>query len=149
MKRDQTVPADRLEAAARNVAPHLVPIFQAISSGCEVVFCGQEAGPFALPAGRPLIAIVGDDTTKALGPSGFHAESIGDLVRSATHGMIISGAAEPQLYSLAAMAAHMPGGAVVVLIETRLEAEIAWIELLQRAAPGVPLIVSTVGGGTA
>lgn len=140
--------AERLAAAAREVAPYYAPIFKAAQSGCNVIFCGQSAGRFDLPRGRPLLALIGDDTTRALGPPGFHGKSLKRLVRSAGSGLIISGAPYLHLYALAATAASISSSAVVI-VETRIEEELAWIELFQRTAPGCPLIVSTVEGGTA
>lgn len=136
-------------SADQRVAPHLRPILSAVREfGSGLLLCGQGAGPFAVPRRRPLICIVGDDTDRALGPAGFHRGSLRRLIRSADRGMLISSAPELQLYEAAALAAYLTGGTIIV-VETRLEQEIPWLEFMQRASPGLPLIVSTVKGGTA
>jgi hypothetical protein len=138
---------EHLAAAERASPPHMVPIFEAVRVGCQLLLCPQKSGPFELPRRREraLIAIVGDDVDQAFGPAGFHVNSMKRLLRAASHGMIISSSAEVKLYAVAALAARLTGR-ISVVVETRPEQEIAWHALFQATAPRVPLIVSTVGG---
>jgi hypothetical protein len=60
---------------------------------------------------------------------------------------VVAGAPDPDVY--AAVTAGAVSGLYVMIVETRPEHEIQWVSLIQKLAPGRPLILTTVRGGTA
>ncbi|VWX52971.1 hypothetical protein [Novosphingobium sp. 9U] len=146
-------PATRadLDHAMVNAAPHLRPIVKAVRDhGVDMLFAGQGAGAFRVPAGttRPVIFMVGDDFDKALGPEGFHMPSIRRAIRSSHSFAIISSGPQADAYTAMALAAAATRQNTVI-VETRPEQEIAWLALVQKLAPGRFIWLATVEGGHA
>jgi hypothetical protein len=149
----QHAPATRagLTAALTCAPPHLHPIIEAVRDGhVGMMFVGQAADPFRLPnePGRPAIVIIGDDFDRAVGPSGFHLPSIRRAIRACTAFAVISCEPLPHVYGVSAITATL-SRRNVMLIETRPEQELAWLELIQKLAPGRPITLATVEGGHA
>ena len=94
-------------------------------------------------ARRPFIALIGDDTDRALGPDFFDISSLDQLFAVVEAAALISGAARADVYdtigSLAALYSLN-----VLIVETRSEQEIAWTKALQRVNPHLPTIICTV-----
>lgn len=126
----------------------LKPIVRAIRDhGVRMMFVPQEAGPFRLPKGgdRAAITIIGDDMHQAHGPNGFHLPSVRRAIRSANWFAVVSSAPPQKVYEAAAALCATTRGNVF-MVETRLEQEIQWVQLIQKLAPGRPLCLATVEG---
>lgn len=94
---------------------------------------------------RGFVALIGDDTTCSMGPDHFdRAERVvmRQLLNKCSHVAIISSAVVPRLYDcMARLAGQVPTGALI--IETRPEHEVQWVERIYRLSPDMPLMVST------
>lgn len=139
-----TVPRARLDWAIETGTDHLKPIWHAVRDfGCGYLLVTQNAGPFAVPPPeRPAIITFGDDTDVALGPAAFHRRSLRRLL------VLVACAAIPEAYASAAGVAAFERRHTVI-IETRPEHEIPWLDLVLRIRPGGRLLVCSVRGGTA
>lgn len=143
------VPRANLTAAMQQGAQHLRPILEAVRDhGVAFMAIPQSRKPFGHIENRPVIAIIGDDTDIALGPSHFHAASLQRLIKSARAVSVISSDTNAPAYGMAPAAALVMG-ATVLLIETRIEQEDAWLECVRAAAPTMPILLCTVAGGRA
>jgi hypothetical protein len=149
-----TVTRDRLsEIIGTNInAPHMTPVLEAVRdfdvSGMWVPQ-GKNSLDDALDAARnAAIVLVGDDTDRAVGPAGFDQPSMRRLFQRAEHVAVISSAPPEHVYAgmatLAALARQF-----VVIVETRPEQEIAWVEFIQAANPQLPILLVTVEAGHA
>lgn len=129
----------------------MVPILEAARDlGIAVFLLGQDRRPFPARVRqvKPLVAVIGDDIDKALGPAGFHRVALRKLINAADNAIILSAAPDPAIYATATAVAGITRRSVV-LIETRPEQEIPWGEFIQKAAPSLPLLIVGVEGGTA
>ena len=111
----------------------------------------QHVGPFRIPRKarlKPTITTIGDDIFEALGPGAFHLPSVRRVLRAATAVAVVSGPPELEVYrSIAVHAALRRQHAVI--FETRITQEIPWLEFIRKTAPKLPILLSTVEGGTA
>lgn len=115
-----------------------------------LLIVSQGSGPFAVPAKpkrRAAVVMVGDDMVLSMGPEGFHQPSIRRTIQACRAFAVVSSAATTDVY--ANMTAFAVGGRNAMIVETRLEHEFQWVTLIQKLAPGRPLIISTVKGGRA
>lgn len=144
-----TANRERIDAAIAACADHLKPILIAVRDyGIAFGVVDQRAQPFELPDnGPPAVMVICDDMHASLGPTGFPKASLHRLIRACDAFAVISSEAVPCIYGAAAALAV--AGKRVMLIETRPEHEIPWTKLVQRLAPGRPLLISTVEGGRA
>ncbi len=124
---------------------HLRPILLAAADG--LIGFGrveQHRGPFRFPETRPVVLIVADDVEISVGPSGFDRKSLRRFLKSAGSAVVVSGAAEPLAYGAAVIAAIGLGrGALVV--ESREAHEPAWLDLIKKVRPDLPVLLSTPG----
>lgn len=124
-------------------ASHMKPVFQAMRDcSCGVMLLDQDRRPFARPPMPVFIAIVGDDTDKALGPAGFHTASVANLAHAVCEIAVISCEPLEGVYARSALLARC--GASSLIVETRLEQEANWTRFLGLIAPGKPLTIATV-----
>lgn len=144
-----------LNRAALNIAiahspPYLVPVLiTARDIGLDIFPIPQRPGPFTIAFSvRPPVSIIGDDTDRALGPSGFHRQSISHLFERCDSVFIIGCAPDPLLYAAAATTAAFLRRRIVI-IETRLAQEQSWITFVQTSNPNVHMVVGTATGGRA
>ena len=140
----------RLIALIEQSPAHLVPIWTVVRDH-GVIFALVEQGgrPFRLRVTTsPTIALIGDDQEAAHGPAGFHGPSLQAACKRALAAVIVAGAPMPQLYIAAAAVAVLKRRHVVI-VETRLEQEIPWIEFIRSACPNIRILVGTVKGGRA
>ncbi len=144
-----SVTRERLDRiiAANTEAPHLNIVFEAVRDyGVRLLTVVQIAVPFADALDdttRPFIAIVGDDTERSFGPGAFHRASLERVVRMADGAAVISSASPLEVYAgLAALAAFQRSN--VVIVETRPEQEIAWVNFIEETVPGLPILLATV-----
>lgn len=138
----------RLEELSRTGSAHLRPIYAAmVDPGIGFAMVTQNAGRFALDAGGPFVALIGDDTDRALGPAGFHRKSVRRLAAQAQSIAIIASAIEPSVYATAAAGAVF--GLNVLIVETRPEQEGAWMDLVKAAAPRASVLLVTPIAGNA
>ena len=144
------VPRARLTAGAARTSPHLKPICKAVADyGCRFAVVAQRSGRFRFPASEgPMITLIADDLDAALGPDGFHRKSLRRLIREAGCAVIVSSGPEERVYQTAAATAVVMRQPVV-LIETRIEQELPWLDFVQKTKPGLPTLVSTVKSGRA
>jgi hypothetical protein len=143
------LPSKQIDEAIRR-AKHLRPLLVAVRDhGCSLLVVTQHSGAFAPPPqyARRLITLLGDDLTQALGPSAFDRASVESALRAAEGVCIVACAPILEPYAGAAALAVM--GANSVLIETRPEHEISWVQFVQEAQPGIRTMLATVRGGTA
>jgi voltage-gated potassium channel Kch len=140
------------------VPEHLVPLKNAVLRGVRLILVKQSPEPFAITHGKPYIVLIGDDLTGARGPAAFHKRSLVRAHRRANGVVIVSSAALPEVYALAAQMATCIGAIprararklnCTLIIESAIVREPAWVELAKKYAPDVPLLLSTVKGGTA
>ncbi len=149
-----TVTRERIsEIIGKNMrAPHLNPVFEAVRDfGVSVLIAPQcrDSLDEALDEARDAsIVIIGDDTDRALGPDGFHKPSMRRLLQRATETAVISSAPPEHVYAAMSTLAAL-GRRFVVIVETRPEQEIAWVEFIQAANPNLPILLVTVEAGRA
>jgi hypothetical protein len=149
-----TISRERLsEIIGKNAnAPHMNPVLEAVRDfGVGVMWVpqGKYSVDDALNAARNAsIVLIGDDTDRALGPTGFDQSSMRRLFQRAEHVAVIASAPPEHVYAgmstLAALARCF-----VVIVETRLEQEIAWVEFAKEANPNPSILLATVEAGHA
>ncbi len=142
----------RLDYAMQHCAPHLYPVLLAVRDWpVGLLFVSQKSGRFSVPTDsgmrRAAVLLVGDDTTRSLGPNGFHTASLFAAIRNTDAFVIVAGAPSDEIY--AAGAAVAVGGKNAMIVETRPRHEADWTDLIGKLAPGRPILLSTVKGGTA
>jgi len=115
-----------------------------------MLFVRQSAEPFRLPRDpkRPAIIIIGDDFDRAVGPAGFHMPSVRRAIRACRSFVVVSSSPTTDSYEAVARVASVTR-TNAMLIETQIDQEIAWLSLIQKLAPGKPILLSTVEGGNA
>ena len=137
---------------------HLVPLHEAVLRGVRLLLVKQSPEPFPIARGRSHIVLIGDDLTGARGPAAYHEPSLVRAHRRANGIVIICSEARPEVYALAAQLAILVAAAptararscnCTIVVETAIAREAAWVALAKEHAPGVPLLLSTVKGGTA
>lgn len=137
-----------LEELARTGRAHLRPIYAAmLDPGIALLMVRQKIGRFGVEAPRGFVAIIGDDTDRALGPAGFHRKSVRRLAAQTCSIAIIASDIVPDVYETSAALAALGRGALI--IETRPEQEGAWMDLMKTAAPRTPILLCTPIAGTA
>jgi hypothetical protein len=139
-----------LSATIAAAPDHLRPLFHAVrDEGCDVAWIFQGAPATRLPkTGRPLIAVVGDDLDRALGPEGFHRPTLRRLVREASVASIVSSGPVVDAYERPATNAVLLRENVII-VETRPEQELAWANFVRDARPEMGLLLCSVAGGYA
>jgi hypothetical protein len=132
-----------------NAPPYYEPLYVALRDhNLDLYIIEQNAQTLDLPrAGRPVLALIGDDTGKTVGPTGFHRTSLRRLVGWADRALIATVAA-PRLYACAAAMATSFGVNVLV-IETPLPAAQDWADFLTEANPQIHLTLGLCAGGRA
>ncbi len=150
-----TARTERVDAAIAKCAakaPHLVPLLLAArDNGIGLMIMGQRGASFLdvlASATGPFIALIGDDTDRAVGPGHYHQDSLRRLASVIGGAMVVSSA--PPVDAYAAMTV-MPAvfGVNTVIVETRPEQEIPWVNALRSVQPDLPTILATVHGGHA
>lgn len=142
---------ERIDRHYDYAAPHLRPILTAVRDfDVGLIFVPQVAEKFRLPRNgvQPLVVLIGDDLDRAVGPEGFHMPSIRRAVRACCHFTVVTASPHPTVYG-AAITPTVIGRRHSMLIETRIEHEFAWVEVIQKLAPDKPLVISSVKGGHA
>jgi len=132
-------------------APHLRPVLEAVRDfRVRMLFVRQTAKPFRISRDptRPAIVMIGDDFDRAVGPDGFHLPSVRRAIRACSAFAVVSSAPPPDAYAAIAHTAAVTRRNTM-LIETRVDQEIAWVALIQKLAPGRFILLSTVKGGHA
>jgi hypothetical protein len=118
----------------------------------------QSSEPFAIVQSGPHIVLIGDDLIGARGPVAFNKRSLIRAHRRSNGVVIISAAARSDVYSSAAQLAIWVAGIpkararkfnTTIIVETAIAREAAWVDLAKKYAPGAPLLLLTVKGGTA
>jgi hypothetical protein len=125
-------------------APHLIPIATAIKDhDCALSIVFPYAGPFRLPADRPVILIIGDDHKICVGPSGFHQASLRRFVKTCRVAGIVSCAPPEQLYrTVVNDAVYLRRN--IAIIETQAQYEADWYACLTKIKPNLSLAVGLV-----
>jgi len=88
---------------------HLVPLYGALLQGVRLICVKQSSEPFVIATSRPHIVLIGDDLIAARGPVAFHKPSLIRVHRRANGVVVISSAALPEVYALAAQMATCIG----------------------------------------
>lgn len=139
------VPRRRLTAAINGSAgQHFRPIWLAVrDSGVAFCVVPQGGEAFDPPAGRPTIALIGDDMLVSRGPAAFHRPSLDRFVRRCRGAVIV--ACEPLRVAYASAAAVAAGLRLnVIIVETRPEHEADWKATLDGINPSLGYILCTV-----
>ena len=143
---------DALIASGVPKAPHLLPLFRAArDDGVGLMVVEQSGEPFldVLAAAKgPVVALIADDTDRAVGPGYFHQPSLRRLIAGIGGAAVISSAPPVEAYAAMACAAAMLR-VNMAIVETRIEQEIPWITAIHGIRPPLPMIVATVHGGRA
>lgn len=136
----QSATAAQLSQAIRAAPPHLRWIYRAVRDfGCSHVIVPQGAGAFQLaPGSAPIIAIIGDDFERSLGPDAFDQPSLIRLVARCSQAIIMAGFA-PEVYQSAASWAICDRESVII-VETRSAHELQWAAFLKKAHPDVSIL---------
>ena len=144
-----TVPRERLDFAVEH-GRHLAPIYKAARDhGCIVGIVPQGVGRFdPPPADRPAIIILGDDLYDALGPAAFHSQSLDRVLKDIRLAVVVACEPLPEIYATAASHAVLLRSNVVI-VETRPEQEIVWVNLIRSISPDAAFILGSVKGGEA
>jgi hypothetical protein len=142
----QSIPASMLRAAiegARQRARHLEPVLDAmLDCGIAPVLVSQHDKAFRLARdASPSVVIVGEDTDRGLGPTGFQQPSLRRLFLASGGASVISSAAPGDGCALS----------TVPVVRTRRHAAIvgtcvawrtSWIEAITKAVLGLALLIS-------
>lgn len=142
---------DGLTSALNFAPPYLWPIIESVRDhGVGMLFVGQTDKPFRAPkhSRQPTIFIMGDDFDAAIGPDRFHMPSLRRAMRACKSFAIVSSCPPPAVYASVALTAAV-SREDVMLIETRIEQEIAWLALIQKTAPRRHVLLATIKGGHA
>lgn len=149
---DNVIPNKKLNAIIAGSVPvpaHVQVLASAMrDGGVRLAMVPQRSEPFQANNDRPTVFVIGDDTKTALGPDGFHLPSVRRAIRSCAAFSIISCEALTEAYACPVATAVMLRENVMI-IETRLEQEAAWYNLVQKLAPDRPILLATVKGGRA
>lgn len=139
-----------IDAAIAGAPACYVPLLVTVRDlGLGILSVPQGNRAFAIPqSDRPMVAIIGDDTSHALGPSGFHSKSVAQLLEWAECAVVIACAPSPLLYGAAAVLAGWQQLRTVI-VETRPAQEQAWILFVETANPAIRICIGTANGGTA
>jgi hypothetical protein len=148
-----TVTRERLtEMIGKNaLAPHLNPVLAAIRDfGMHMLIVPQSKDSLDAPdeIEGSAVVIIGDDTDRSLGPDGFDKPSLRRLFRLATEVAVIASAPPADVYGAMCEIA-MVMQRCVVIVETRPEQEIAWLEFAKAANAELPILFATVKAGRA
>ena len=137
-------PRARLDFAVENGPEHLRCIYAAVRDyGVSFATVTQNSGRFAFPAGKPVVALLGDDMHQAFGPAAFHRKSVRRFVASCAGAVVITCDAQPRFYAAAAgVAILLRRNAIIV--ETRSEHEADWIDLVRSVSPDIRMLIGTV-----
>ncbi len=141
-----TAPRERLTAAMNSGrAPHLVPLFGVVRDfGVRLMIVPQKVGSIEPPRTElPVICLIGDDLDVSLGPSAFDRRFLKSFVRTCGTAVVVSCEPIVKAYACAATEAALRRHNVI-LVETRLQHEVAWVSLLRRINPGLGMLVATV-----
>ena len=138
---------DALERSMTAKAPHLIPVIHAVRNhGVAFLVIPQKAEDLAasLPrCRRPFIALIGDDTDRALGPDQYDPDALAKLIAKTDGVAIVASAPPMEAYAcLSALATELRSNAVI--IETRPEQEISWTQAVQQAKPDVSILLCGV-----
>lgn len=143
---------DAAIAASRTTAPHLVPLYLAArDNGIGLMVVWQHSDSFLADLKSlkgPSVILIADDTDRAVGPDHFHRKSLRHLASIVGGALVVSGAPVTDLYAtmvINTIALHIN----TVIVETRPEHEIPWVNALRNAQPNLPMILSTFHGGHA
>jgi hypothetical protein len=142
---------DGLTDALKFSPPHLRPIIESVRDGdCAMLFVGQTAQAFRAPRNsrQPVIFMIGDDFDAAVGPEHYHMPSLRRAMRACKSFALVSSCPQPAVYASIALTATL-SRENVMLIETRPEMEIPWLEMIQKTAPRRFIWLATVNGGHA
>ena len=138
---------DTLAARCSTDAAHLAGIVRMIRDyGVRLLILPQLSRPLTEElalAQRPFIALIGDDTDRALGPDYFDRASLDRLFGMVEAAAVISSAAHADVYDMIGSLAALLG-LNVLIVETRPAQEIAWTKALQRVNPHLPIVICTV-----
>lgn len=145
--------SDALAEAVLCGPRHWRPIFADVQDGyTSLVTVAQNAGPFRLaPSRLPVILYVGDDPpppSRAQGPAGFDRESLRLVIETCSVAVIVACQPIFDLYRAAAESASV-SKLNTVLIETRGDQEIPWVEFVRQCRPNIGIALGSATGGTA
>ncbi len=96
---------------------------------------------FAPPEKAPWITILSDDIVVGLGPRGFHAQSLDDLISKVSYAVVAATAPMRHCYNVCAtVAAKHRRNALLVETEPGLTAE--WVDYIRRRKPDCGILLA-------
>ena len=142
--------SDVLAQAVERGPRHWRPIMADVQDGyTSLIVVSQGVQPFRpAPTRLPLILYIGDDLHRALGPGGFDKPSLREVISTCCAAVVVGCEPLYELYKTAAESASI-ARQNTVLIETRGEQEIPWVEFLRECRPDIGLLLGSVHGGNA
>lgn len=140
--------AEAILSGAMPSQPHIKVLAAAMVCGVYIVNVIQSKEPFREHKERPTIFLVGDDLGWAVGPDGLHMPSVRRAIRSSVAFSVISCAPLAESYAMSAEMAVARGDNVMI-VETLLDYEAVWYDLIQKLAPNKPILLATIKGGRA
>lgn len=135
---------ERLTFAVDHGPEHLRPLYLAARDWrVRLATIEQRAGRFDPPTDRPVVILLGDDTSVPLGPAGFHRRSVRRF--AARCRLVVVMSCSPLLAGYAAAAACAAGmRRDALIVETQPQFESDWLDLVKGANPGIRVIIGTV-----
>jgi hypothetical protein len=106
-----------------------------------LLFTYHNFQPFKAPERTPWILVIGDDGLVSLGPSGFHENSLRELLSQCAFVAIVCGEAIPRAYNMAATFSSRDRQNTAV-VETQPEHRDAWFALVREVRPDAHIEVS-------
>jgi hypothetical protein len=123
---------------------YLKPLIAAVRDHDVSLGFVEGKAPIKMRSDGPAIVVIGDDFENAsLGPAAFHQESVLEFVDRCASAVIVSCEPLPAAYLSAANDAILRRQNVL-LVETRVEHELAWEKLIESRRPTIRILVATV-----
>lgn len=125
--------------------PHVRVLAKAMRYGGLRLACvapGQ-AGDFRLKGNRPTVCLILDDLEVSCGPTAFCRKSLRRVIKAAASAAVVVCEPPPGIYAAVAEVAiftRKPG----LIVETQLDHEADWMNLIRDTDPSLPLILATV-----
>jgi hypothetical protein len=131
--------ADAQLATLPSEARHLTPILEAVrDKGLVFGLIQHGSQPNRVLNNVPILAVIGDDLDTSTGPSGFRPDTLKWALTNARSIILHTTTAQEGQYA-AAIADALENEWLVVLIESNLTKQQAWIDAIEKHAPQTPL----------
>jgi hypothetical protein len=144
--RNRLSPAPRREAGKSPLEPLFAAVREVDARLVFAVPCDDDPLDEALDDPRATIMLIADGLGD--GPTAFHASSLWRAFARASDVAVVVPKRCFEPYSWAAISVAS-GRPLIILIETSLKQEIAWVKFIQAANPNLPILLVTIEAGRA